>query len=62
MVRAPNVDDPPDLFPDRPPGLPAGSTCIERPGVPAAVIEQGTRIELGQVGGPADAPTDPVNR
>ena len=48
MLRAINVDDPPDLFGDRPTGLAAGSTCIEQPGVPPAVVEQGTRIEMGE--------------
>jgi hypothetical protein len=32
---APNHLDSADLFPDRPAGLPAGGTCIERPGQPA---------------------------
>ncbi len=59
MVRAPNVDDPPDLFPDRPPGLPAGSTCIEQPGVPPVNVEQGTRVEVGARSGPHKPPIDP---
>jgi len=45
-LRAPNVDDPADLFTDRPPGLPAGSTCIEEPGVPPIDVEQGTLVEV----------------
>ncbi|MGH8919541.1 MAG: hypothetical protein ACRD0H_14625 [Actinomycetes bacterium] len=58
-LRAPNVDDPPDLFPDRPANLPAGSTCIEQPGVPLVNVEQGTRIEVGARGGPIKAEVDP---
>ncbi|MGQ0778576.1 MAG: hypothetical protein ACT4NY_29885 [Pseudonocardiales bacterium] len=58
-LRAPNVDDPPDLFPDRPAGLPAGSTCIEQPGVPPVNVEQGARIEVSARGGPTKPEIDP---
>ncbi|MGH3912772.1 MAG: hypothetical protein ACRDTC_05090 [Pseudonocardiaceae bacterium] len=56
------MDDPPDLFPDRPAGLAAGSTCIEQPEVSLASIEQGTLIEVGEVGGPLRTATDPQYR
>ncbi|MPZ67503.1 MAG: hypothetical protein GEU83_19085 [Pseudonocardiaceae bacterium] len=55
-LRAPNVDDPPDLFPRRPAGLPAGSTCIEQSGMPDEGVEQGAPVQMEQVGpqvGPA---------
>lgn len=50
MLRAPNMDDPPDLFPDRPADLSADSTCIEQPGVLPVNVEQGARIEVGERG------------
>ncbi|MGH3937180.1 MAG: hypothetical protein ACRDTG_00875 [Pseudonocardiaceae bacterium] len=59
LLRSPNVDDPPDLLPDRPAGLPAGSTCIEQSGVPPVNVEQGTRIEVGARGGPNQPEVDP---
>lgn len=58
-LRAPNVADPADLFSDRPVGLPAGSTCIEQPGVALVNVEQGTRIEMGARGGPNKPDVDP---
>ncbi len=48
-LRAPNVDDPPDLFPDRPAGLPPGSTCIEQPGISKESVEQGTPVRMEAV-------------
>lgn len=58
-MRAPNVDDPPDLFADRPPGLPAGSTCIEKPGLVSADVRQGNPVELAPAGPPALVGTEP---
>lgn len=49
-LRAPNVDDPPDFFAQRPPGLPAGSTCIEQPGMSKENVEQGTPVRMEPVG------------
>lgn len=50
-LHAPNVDDPPDLV-GHPDGLPAGSTCIEQPGLSKQAVEQGTPIQLKAVGSP----------
>lgn len=44
-LRAPNVDDPPGLL-AQPAGLPAGSTCIEQPGLSKESIEQGTPVTM----------------
>lgn len=49
-LRAPNVDDPKDLFPQRPAGLDAGSTCIEESGISDESVEQGEPVQLEQVG------------
>ncbi|MQA16577.1 MAG: hypothetical protein GEV09_21300 [Pseudonocardiaceae bacterium] len=49
-MRAPNADDPADLFADRPAGLPADSTCIEKPGIVAEDVAQGSPIYLAQRG------------
>lgn len=54
-VRAPSVDDPADLFGDRPPGLPPGSTCIESPGLASADVQQGKPIMVAPVVGPLDS-------
>ncbi|MFN2495661.1 MAG: hypothetical protein ABR608_07120 [Pseudonocardiaceae bacterium] len=62
LLRAPNVDDPPDLFPDRPPGLPVGSTCIERPGVPPVNIEQGIEFTVAERGSSQMPTVDPLYR
>jgi hypothetical protein len=60
-LRAPNVSDPPDLFPDRPAALATGSTCIEQPGVPPVNVEQGIAFEMAERGSsqmPTVAPLD----
>lgn len=44
-LRAPNVDDPPDLV-GKPAGLPAGSTCIEQPGLVKKDVEQGKPVTM----------------
>jgi hypothetical protein len=46
-LLAPQHRDPADLFPERPTGLAAGATCVERPGLPAAPETEGTPLELG---------------
>lgn len=48
-LRAPNVDDPPDLLAQRPAGLPAGSTCIEQPGLSKESITQGTPVRMAEM-------------
>lgn len=53
-LRAPNVDDPPDLFPQRPDGLAADSTCIEQPGLSEESVEQGAPVQMAPVGPPRD--------
>lgn len=45
-LRAPNVDDPPDMFANRPAGLPPGSTCIEQPGLSKKNVEQGKPVRM----------------
>lgn len=59
-LRAPNVDDPPDLFPNRPAGLPAGSSCIEQPGISEESVEQGTPVRMEPVA--ARVPRDEAAR
>lgn len=47
-LRAPNVDDPPDLI-GHPAGLPAGSTCIEQAGLLNKPVEQGKPVTMEPV-------------
>jgi hypothetical protein len=46
LVRAPGARDRANLFADAPAGLPAGGTCVERPGVPGRPERDGAAIEL----------------
>jgi hypothetical protein len=46
LVRAPGARDRANLFADAPTGLPAGATCVERPGVSETPERDGAAIEL----------------
>ncbi|MEO3743453.1 hypothetical protein [Plantactinospora sp. B5E13] len=58
-LRAPNRRDPANPFADVPPGLAVGGSCIERPGDPDPVEEDGTYLELdsSHTGGAAPNPS-----
>ena len=45
-LRVPHQRDRAELFPERPAGLAAGASCLERTAEPAAVVRAGTPIEL----------------
>jgi hypothetical protein len=64
ILRAPNHRDPANLFPDAPPALAAGTTCIEQPKTVLVTQSNGVQTWLSS-GVSLPRPTgstDPVNR
>ncbi|MGV9303796.1 hypothetical protein ACWDLG_10525 [Nonomuraea sp. NPDC003727] len=50
-MRAPSSREPAsDLFPDRPPPLPVGTSCVETGGLPAKKVTNGRMVVMGESG------------
>ncbi|MFI7706703.1 hypothetical protein [Nonomuraea sp. NPDC049480] len=60
-MRAPSSREPvSDLFPERPPPLPVGASCVEAGGLPAKKVINGPAVVMGE-SGPGQAGKEPRN-